>query len=94
MVDVKIENKNRSNNNIHIDSKLSISNPIYLKSIYYNANESFLNDASKMYLDSLASIIVNSPNEMLKFFSYADSTGNENYNKFLSFEPAKKVADH
>lgn len=92
--DVKIENKNRLCNNIDNNSKLSISEPTYLRSIYYNANESNLNDTSKMYLDSLASIIVNSPNAMLKIVSYADSTGNENYNKFLSFERAKKVADY
>lgn len=92
--DVKIENKNRSNNNIHNNSKLSISEPTYLRSIYYNPNESYLNDTSKTYLDSLASIIVNSPNAMLKIVSYADSSGNENYNKNLSFERAKKVADY
>ncbi len=92
--DVKIENKNRSYNNIDNDSKLSISEPTYLRSIYYNANESNLNDTSKMYLDSLASIIVNSPNAMLKIVSYADSSGNESYNKNLSFERAKKVADY
>lgn len=92
--DVNIENKNRSNNNIDNDSKLSISEPTYLKSIYYNPNESYLNDSSNTYLDSLASIIVNSHNAMLKIVSYADSSGNEKYNKNLSFERAKKVADY
>lgn len=92
--DVNIENKNQTNNDIDNNTKLSKKQPIYLKSIYYNANESYLNDNSKIYLDSLSKIFISKPMAILKIISFADTIGNEIYNKTLSFERAKKVADY
>ncbi len=86
------------NNQITVNPlKISIipEEALIITNIYYDFNESFLNEASKAVLDStLISLLIEKPDFSIEVSSHTDSIGDDNYNIQLSEKRAENVAKY
>jgi len=75
---------------LHIQTK----EEIILSNIYYDFNKASLRQTSKIELNKLASMLIETPNVIIQINSHTDSRGKSNYNLRLSADRANSVVNY
>jgi outer membrane protein OmpA-like peptidoglycan-associated protein/tetratricopeptide (TPR) repeat protein len=74
--------------------KIQMKSEIVLSNIYYDFNKSNLRETSKIELDKLASMLIETPAVVVQISAHTDEIGREAYNLKLSAARAQSVVDY
>ncbi len=74
--------------------QIQTNNEIALSNIYYDLNKATLRETSKIELDKLASMLVETPDIAIQINAHSDSRGKAEYNLRLSADRANSVVNY
>jgi len=74
--------------------RIQIKSEIVLSNIYYDFNKSKLRETSKIELDKLASMLIETPAVVVQISAHTDEIGSDAYNLKLSAARAQSVVDY
>ena len=80
---------------VEITKEIPVENkPFILKNVYFDFNKSTLKPSSYKDLDSVVTVMKNSPEQSLDIAGYTDAKGSENYNLELSAARARSCVNY
>ncbi len=74
--------------------RIQIKSEIVLSNIYYDFNKSKLRETSKIEIDKLASMLIETPAVVVQISAHTDEIGSDAYNLKLSAARAQSVVDY